>query len=440
MRLPPAGTTWRNWSGAARCTPARMVRPRDEDDIIAAVRLAGDQGLTVRAAGTGHSFNSIACTDGVLIDMPSYSGVLAVNSAQRTVTVRAGTAFTELCRVLDQSGLALDNLGTLAEQTVGGAVITGNHGTGLNHPQLGGLVTGFRMVAADGTVRECAAGLEEELLRCGRTSLGSLGVITEVTLRCVPSFNLRVTEGSELAAALFERFDEWTRSGEHVSFSLKAWSDRAATRSLDLTDESVSPDAPRRRRANSVGEVTASLVGQAGRVSRAAVPPLTRLLAGSGSEAGPYVDRSHRAFTFRQPVKFLSMEHALPLANVVPALAALRGVLGRFGLYSPYSVTTRIGAGDDAPLSPAYGRPTGYLNLTVPRTVGYAEILRIAEAVFDEHEGRPHWGKAHTATAARLAPRYPEWDVFQRLRAELDPAGLYTSDYIRRIIGAVAPH
>jgi L-gulonolactone oxidase len=130
----------------------------------------------------------------------------------------------------------------------------------------------------------------------------------------------------------------------------------------------------------------------------------------------------------------------LPLANVVPALAALRGVLGRFGLYSPYSVTTRIGAGDDAPLSPAYGRPTGYLNLTVPRTVGYAEILRIAEAVFDEHEGRPHWGKAHTATAARLAPRYPEWDVFQRLRAELDPAGLYTSDYIRRIIGAVAPH
>ena len=295
----------------------------------------------------------------------------------------------------------------------------------------------LRMVTADGAVHDGTAALDADLLRCGRTSLGCLGLITEVTLQCVPSFNLRVAEGSEPVDALFERFAEWTRSGEHVSFSLKAWSNRATTRALDPTDEPVGADAARRRRANSIGEVSASAIGQAGRVSRAAVPRLTRLLSGPGRAASPYVDRSDRAFTFRQPVKFLSMEHALPLGHVVPALTALRGAIRRFGLYSPYSVTARIGAGDDTPLSPAYGRQTGYLNLTVPRTVSYTEILRIAEAVFDEHDGRPHWGKAHTATATALAARYPQWSAFQRLRAALDPAGTFTSDYIRRILGAV---
>ena len=85
----------------------------------------------------------------------------------------------------------------------------------------------------------------------------------------------------------------------------------------------------------------------------------------------------------------------------------------------------------------AYGRRTGYVNLTVPRAVAYQELLRTVEHVLRERHGRPHWGKAHTATAEILAPRYPEWDAFQAMRAALDPTGRFTNDYLRRVLGPV---
>jgi L-gulono-1,4-lactone dehydrogenase len=150
-----------------------------------------------------------------------------------------------------------------------------------------------------------------------------------------------------------------------------------------------------------------------------------------------YVDAGHRVATFPQPVRFVALEHALALDRVPEALRTLRGTLRRAGLYSPYSVLVRVGAADDAPLSPAYGRLTGYVNLTVPRTVVYGELLRTMEHVLRELDARPHWGKAHTATAEILAKRYPEWDVFQRTRAELDPSGRFTNDYLRRVLGPI---
>jgi L-gulonolactone oxidase len=67
----------------------------------------------------------------------------------------------------------------------------------------------------------------------------------------------------------------------------------------------------------------------------------------------------------------------------------------------------------------------------------YLELLRTIEHVLRGHGARPHWGKAHTATAQVLAPRYPEWETFQRVRAELDPEGRFTNDYLRRVLGPV---
>ena len=59
---------WRNWSGTARCRPARIAMPTDEAGLVAAVAAAGRDGLPIRAAGTGHSFNPLATTDGLLLE------------------------------------------------------------------------------------------------------------------------------------------------------------------------------------------------------------------------------------------------------------------------------------------------------------------------------------------------------------------------------------
>jgi L-gulono-1,4-lactone dehydrogenase len=433
--LPRSAAAWQNWSGNVRATPERLVRPRDEAAVVVAVASAAQRGQIVRAVGAGHSFNPLACTDGLLLDLRRYAGVVRIDPDAAEVTVWPGTSLRRLAAALDDAGLALANLGTLASQTVAGALSTGTHGTGARHRPFAGQVSALRLVTANGSVMTLGCESDPDTFRCARTALGALGIITEITLSCVPSFNLRSAAHAEPLEGLLDRFGEWAVSADHVAFCWQPWQDRVLVRSLSRSPEPRTPGAARHRYLATLSEVRCAIAGLAGRRRPAAVPWLAGRVAGPGEAAAHYVESSYRAFTFPQPVKFLAMEHALPLENIPPAVRALRGALRRAGRRSPYSVLVRVGAPDDSPLSPAYGRPTGYLNLTVPRTAGYIELLRVAEHVARELGGRPHWGKAHTATAEVLEPLYPEWSTFQRVRAQLDPAGLFSNDYVDRVLG-----
>ena len=52
------------------------------------------------------------------------------------------------------------------------------------------------------------------------------------------------------------------------------------------------------------------------------------------------------------------------------------------------------------------------------------------------YDGRPHWGKLHSRTAADLAPAYPRFDDFRSLRDRLDPDRVFANDYLDRVLGA----
>ncbi|GIH66731.1 MULTISPECIES: D-arabinono-1,4-lactone oxidase [Microbispora] len=432
-----SGAGWRSWSGTVRCAPRHHTAPTSEEQIADLVRAAVGHGLGIRPVGTGHSFNSLATTDGLLLDLRRYAGIVEIDPEAMCVTVRAGTRIGDLAASLHRAGLALPNIGTLADQTVAGAISTGNHGTGLLHPPLSGEVLRLRLVTADGRTLALDRDSDPELFRCARTGLGALGVVSTVTLRCVPAFNLRVRERAMAFEELVEDFGRLVADADRPSFTWRPWQDTVTARELSVTHEPPTPGAYGNRYAATMQEIRCGLVGQAGRVFPSAVPGLTRWLDGRPGAPRPFVDAAHRVLTFPQPVRFIALEHALPLEHVPAALRELRGVLRRGGFYSPYSLLVRVGAGDDAPLSPAYGRRTGYVNLTVPRTAGQLELLRTTEYVLRELDARPHWGKAHTATAELLAPRYPEWDLFQRIRQQVDPAGVFTNDHVARVLGPV---
>ncbi|MGW5121811.1 D-arabinono-1,4-lactone oxidase, partial [Streptomyces noursei] len=55
-----SGGPWRNWAGNVTARPARSVAPSNTEELAAAVRSAATDGLTVKAAGTGHSFTAAA--------------------------------------------------------------------------------------------------------------------------------------------------------------------------------------------------------------------------------------------------------------------------------------------------------------------------------------------------------------------------------------------
>ena len=57
------------------------------------------------------------------------------------------------------------------------------------------------------------------------------------------------------------------------------------------------------------------------------------------------------------------------------------------------------------------------------------------EPILRAHDGRPHWGKVHTRTAADLAPAYPRFEEFLAMRDRLDPQRVFANDYLRRVLG-----
>jgi L-gulono-1,4-lactone dehydrogenase len=89
-------------------------------------------------------------------------------------------------------------------------------------------------------------------------------------------------------------------------------------------------------------------------------------------------------------------------------------------------------------LSTAYDRDSFYLAFHTHHRSDWrthAAYVAAMEAVMRDHDGRPHWGKLHTRTAADLAPAYPRFGEFLALRDRLDPDRLFTNDYLRRVLG-----
>jgi len=98
-----------------------------------------------------------------------------------------------------------------------------------------------------------------------------------------------------------------------------------------------------------------------------------------------------------------------------------------------------VAPADDIPLSTASGRDSCYLAFHTHQHSDWrthAAYLEAMERVMRDHDGRPHWGKLHTRTAADLAPAYPRFGDFLAMRDRLDPDRVFANAYLERVLGA----
>src|SRR4051812_24375416 len=227
--VPSRGVEWVNWSGSQHATPARFVTPRSRHELAEIVASAPGP---VRVAGAGHSFSAGAVTNGTLVSLDALDRVL--DAGDGLVRVEAGIRLKALSRELHVRGLAMPNLGDIDDQSLAGALATGTHGTGTKLPNLSGQVTQVELIAADGRERTIDGG--DELL-AARVSLGALGVIAAVTLRCVPAFRLRHTDRPRPLEAVLAELQERADAHDHFEFWTFPHAGVALTRTLDRTDD-----------------------------------------------------------------------------------------------------------------------------------------------------------------------------------------------------------
>jgi len=385
---------WTNFSGRVSCEPAHLVRPRDERELIAAVRAAAADGRGLRVAGTGHSFTPLCATRGTLVSLDDWQGIESIDRDRRQVTVRAGTKLHALGEPLLAAGLAMRNLGDVDVQALAGAVSTGTHGTG---PALGNVssqVLGARLVLASGEVLELAEETDPERLDAARVSLGLLGVLSGLRLQLVPAFRLHErTWKTGIEECLLELAAD-VAARRHYEFWWYPHKDYAERKSLAETDAPPESVAARK---------------------------------------GERIDWSARIFPSVRELRFNEMEYSVPAAAGLECFRAVRQRMQTRWRDVVWPVEYRTLGADTAWLSTAHRRDSVAISLHQDARLECDAFFADCEPIFVEHGGRPHWAKLHNRTAADLAESYPRWADFQSLRRELDPAGVFANDYLREL-------
>jgi FAD/FMN-containing dehydrogenase len=394
--------SWQNWSGGVRCSPRKIATPADERTLA---RLLRQSEGPIRVAGNGHSFTPLCATDGILVSLAGLSGIVEADSGAGTATIWAGTRLSEAGEPLLGAGLALENMGDIDQQALGGAVGTGTHGTG---PSLGSFSTqviSLRIALASGQLVDCSQTLKPELLAAARLGLGALGIVTRITLRMLPAYRLHERTWVVPFDQCLEELDERITATRHFEFFWSPRDDACAAKALDPTTAPVGVIAP--------------ALAASGRLPRYLSPER--------------VDWSYRIFPSERTVRFNEMEFAVP-AEVGPAcVREIRTLMLTKYPDVEWPIEYRTLRADDVPLSPAFERPSVTISIHQAADLPHQAFFSDAEAIFRSFLGRPHWGKMHSHTARQLQQLYPRFNEFVAVRDRVDPSGRFLNDHLRKL-------
>ncbi|MBK7161270.1 MAG: FAD-binding protein [Sphingomonadales bacterium] len=419
---------WSNWAGNEHAYPATRAAPASEAELTA---LLPKTQAPIRPVGSGHSFTALVPTEGTLLSLDRINGLVSHDAAAMTATVRAGTKLSALGPMLAGIGQEMPNLPDINKQTLAGALATGTHGTGKGVKAIHGEVTAMRLVLPNGEVAECSRKLRPELFHAARVSLGAFGVLSEVTLQNRPLERVKKVVSLVDTEDMLRQWPALAEKHRNAEFLVLPFTGKSALITHDTTTEPVSPRGTDQdsdtlmdlKSLRDLFEFTPELRKKAAQSAMADIPPDIA------------IDEGWKLLSNERPVRFKEMEYHLPIAEQV---GVLREIIRRIesdarGVFFP--IEARIIAPDDAWLSPFYERESGSIAVHAWYKEDHDWMYRLAEPLFREAGGRPHWGKLHSLKADDLKRLYPRFAEADAVRRAVDPDGRMSNPFLQRLFG-----
>lgn len=390
---------WENWSGSLRFVPGSIELPDKEEDIARIICRAAEEGKTVRVAGAGHSSTPLLQTNGMLVSLRRFQGLVSADKGQSEAVIRTGMLIKDAGEAFLEHGMALENMGDINMQTVIGAMSTGTHGTGRGFPILGTAIRGVRGINGAGEIFSKDIESEAGFFRAARLSLGLLGIFTQVRLRLVPAYRLRRREWCARTDDCLANIDELIETNRNFDFY---WYPRS--------------DVVKIRTMNPPGE-------EPGGINFA---QCVEDKSGWSSDVIPK----------RRTLKFDEMEYAIPAEAAISCFQEVRRrVKHTYRRTVGWRLLYRTVAPDDADLSFTQGSDVVTISLHQNNTLPFQEYFLGIEPIFLDYGGRPHWAKKHSLSADRVAGLYPGLQKFLELRRRADPEGIFINPYLRGLLG-----
>lgn len=399
----------------------------------------------VRVIGSRLSPGRMLCVnaDDLLLDLSAMQGVLSEDDV--SITFAAGTVLQQVFDALTERHRMLAcSPGVISVQTLAGAMATGTHGQGLNQSSLADEALSIRMVMADGSVREFQRGAPD--FPATQTSLGSLGIVTAITLRTEPFRLFTCHKFAESADTLEQDLPRWNQQYELS----KAWwfvDDNL----MHVWNANPANEADAQAWHANGGEViehgddTDSSLNDTIDQTLAQMHRDTQIEGKGGKQFRTvtrfrdFTDLSgdiYQLFCRGIAVPQINVEIGVPLDKTPEIIRKIKAWYAENHPHMHYPIILRCTGASEAWLSPAYQQPTCFFGFVVY----YADdgslsqdglhFLTEVEKLLAAEGGRPHWGKYYDPQRYSWRDIYPQWDAFRAVREQLDPQRRFSNDYV----------
>lgn len=179
-----------NWSGTHSSTAKLYFQPDSPEAVQRLIEAFDAAKRRIRVVGSALSPNGIGLSSEGMLNMASCDRIVSVDAGRCQVTVQAGARVKEVVEALRPHGMTLENYASIAEQQIGGFLQVGAHGTGAAVPPVDEQVVRLRLHTPALGALDLSAESNPQLFWLAKVGLGALGVVSEVTIQCVPAHRL----------------------------------------------------------------------------------------------------------------------------------------------------------------------------------------------------------------------------------------------------------
>ncbi|WP_459500568.1 FAD-binding oxidoreductase [Bacillus sp. C1] len=174
-------------SDVGRLLPTKIKRVENVEDKQTLTKLVTDanaSGEKISIAGMQHSQGGQTYyPNGTVLDMKGYNKILEFDPEKKRIRVQSGATWDDIQRKVNPYGLAVQVMQSQNIFTVGGSLSVNVHGRDIRHEALIDTVESFRLITADGTVKNVSREENADLFPYVIGGYGLFGVILDVTLQ-----------------------------------------------------------------------------------------------------------------------------------------------------------------------------------------------------------------------------------------------------------------
>ncbi|MBQ0140511.1 MAG: FAD-binding protein [Kurthia sp.] len=423
-----------NWAQNETAQQLNFHEPSSIEEISSIVEYVRAEKKTIRTVGAAHSFSPVAKPQHHSMSLHQLRGLISIDKEHRQATFWAGTYLHEIGPVLKQYGLALENMGDIAEQSIAGAISTGTHGTGLQLRSISNQVVKWGFIDGTGQYREVTRQENDGMSQALHLSLGLLGVIVQVTFQALPLYALSYTSQHCTIEETLKNASTIMGEHRHAEWFYFPGQEKMQLKTMDQLE---SPTIQTSRFQKWTDDFMENNVLQLLSTGCKIFPKASHLVSkvsARGVPTGTKEEYCYDIFPSPRKVKFLEMEYAVPIAYFEAVLEEIHFVLKSKPFHVHFPIEIRVAAGESGFLSPTQGADSAFFAFHMYKGMPHEAYFTWAHRLLEKYQARPHLGKMNQLTYETMQAKYAQLHDFLAIREQLDPQNVFVTNYFNELL------